>query len=237
MIFKTRIPSLVEGSMPTAWYFLFVPLGFVAIRNARQAMIVAIPALLLAFYAPHVFFLPHYPVIVLPGMALLAVLGMNQSVKFLQGRLPSMRTFLPLSMLVTGITACTPFTILGGYEYSAVDFPVTNYAQERLPTLVKKPALVFCRITSPNYNPHDEPVYNHETAWPDDGRVVLAQYLGPHNIDLIRYYQSIGQNRHVYEFDRNNLQLRSLGTVNDIVKAEPGQAAEPTTRPTTSPQE
>lgn len=237
VLWNTRIPLLLDGALPSAWYYLFVPLGFIGIRNGRLAVLAAGPVLMLLFYLPHVFFLPHYAAILIPGMVLLAVLGFKQATKMLQGRYPSVRTLMPLSAMMTGAIACTPFTMFGSTEHTTKFFYSANFVQEAVPKLVQKPALVFCRISGPDYNPHDEPVYNTGAAWPDDAEIVLAQSLGPHNAELIRYYHELGQNRHVYEFDRNTKQFRSYGTVESITRAAENRKNASTPQPTTSPQE
>ena len=110
----------------------------------------------------------------------------------------------------------------------------SNFVYEQLPKKVQTPALVFCG-SSGVYSFHDEPVYNDGAAWPDDAKIVMAQHLGVvRDEDLIRYYAGIGQNRHVYHFDRTTLAVTALGTVDELVRSADKQAA---TRPATRPQE
>ena len=51
---------------------------------------------------------------------------------------------------------------------------------------------------------YEEPVYNTQTAWPDDARVVLAHDLGPvRDREIFAYYARTPLGRLVYRFDRN----------------------------------
>ena len=233
-----RIPVMLEGTLPGPLIFAFVPLGFLALRSMRRVIVVTPAVLMLAFYTPHAFFLPHYPPIVIACMATLALLGIDEFARYTTRWYPGARTYLSILALAAALFSITPLSLIGGYEYTSTPFRVASYTYEQLPKKVQTPALVFCRISNPYYNFHDEPVYNSGAAWPDDAKIVLAQHLGPHNADLVRYYANLGQNRHVYVLDRNTLTLQGLGTVDSIVRADENRKkAAAATQPATRPQE
>src|SRR4029079_18707769 len=70
----------------------------------------------------------------------------------------------------------------------------------RLPDTIQTPAIVLFRFTDID-NVHDEPVYNVETANPDNAKIIRAHDLGPRNIELFNYYATRQPNRHVSVFD------------------------------------
>ena len=68
---------------------------------------------------------------------------------------------------------------------------------------IHEPAVVFFRY--PDNDPmawRHEQTYNIDAADIDDERIVRAQDLGVRNIELVRYYQRIGQHRRFYIFDQ-----------------------------------
>ncbi|MDB5327048.1 MAG: putative rane protein, partial [Phycisphaerales bacterium] len=237
-LWNRRLPTMMEGSLPGPLMFAFVPMGFFAMRSLRRAIVATPAVLMVVFYLPHAFFLPHYPPIVNVAMATLALLGIDEFSRYASRWYPGTRTYLSILALAAALFSITPLTLIGGYEYTSTPFRVADYTYEQLPKKVETPALVFCRISGPNYSFHDEPVYNSGAAWPDDAKIVLAQHLGPHNADLVKYYANLGQNRHVYVLDRNTLTLQSLGTVESIVRADENRKkAAAATQAATRPQE
>ncbi|HSV16193.1 MAG TPA: hypothetical protein VLI90_18165, partial [Tepidisphaeraceae bacterium] len=62
-------------------------------------------------------------------------------------------------------------------------------------------------------NPHDEPVYNIDVAWPDDARIIRAHDFGlPKDEEIFRYYAQRDPQRVFYIFDRADDSLTELGT-------------------------
>ena len=68
-----------------------------------------------------------------------------------------------------------------------------------------------------------EPVYNTETAWPDDAPIIRAHDLGNRNIEIFRYYAARQPQRTFYLFDRGNLAdpLHRLGTAGELANRTP----------------
>ena len=235
VIFK-RVPMTLTNTLPGPLLLAVIPLGLLGLWNLSRWVAVIPVALLLAFYTPHAFYLSHYPPVVMAGIATLAWAGLYQISRAVSVWWAGTHAFLVTAVTATTLMSLTP-KLFGGYEYSAGTFGVTKFVYQKLPEVVEKPALVFCQISAPNYNFHDEPVYNTRAAWPDDSDIVLAQSLGPHNADLVRYYDTLGQNRHVYVLDRNTLRLQRFGTVRSIIDAEDSRKKAAATQPATRPQE
>src|SRR5690606_3795253 len=86
---------------------------------------------------------------------------------------------------------------------------------ETLQRLPHKPAVVLFRW-NPRLNPHVEPVYNTDVAWPDDSPVIRAHDLGGKNVEWIEYYAARQPKRHLYILDRGQGTLSYFGTVADV---------------------
>jgi hypothetical protein len=101
--------------------------------------------------------------------------------------------------------------------------PILRLIDGRLAHLGQTPAVVLFRFDAEHGNPHIEPVYNTDVAWPDDATVIRAHDLGPErNQKLFDYYARQKQDRAVYLFDTAAAKLQTppqyLGTVRDLAK-------------------
>jgi len=74
------------------------------------------------------------------------------------------------------------------------------------------------------------PVYNTDSAWPDDARIIYANDLGPErNADLVRYYAQRDPGRKIILFDRTQLDvengqpIRELGTAGELMRVIEGR--------------
>jgi hypothetical protein len=63
---------------------------------------------------------------------------------------------------------------------------------------------------------HEEPVYNVETASPDDATAIRAHDLGAENARLFEYYAKRSPDRAVYRFDEGEEKLEYLGMVTEL---------------------
>jgi len=97
--------------------------------------------------------------------------------------------------------------------------PTMEWSMNQLPKLVQAPALVLFKF-HPDLNYNEEPVYNIDTAWPDDAPIIRAHDLGPErNVALLRYYAQHQPDRRVYAVDRRDLSsLRELGRAGNLWK-------------------
>jgi hypothetical protein len=94
---------------------------------------------------------------------------------------------------------------------------VVNYLT--LPQKVQPPALVLFTYSATGLypNPHHEPVYNIDVAWPDDAPIIRAHDLGAQrNQRIYDYYARISPERVVYLYDRSVGELVRLGTAREL---------------------
>jgi hypothetical protein len=96
---------------------------------------------------------------------------------------------------------------------SSLLFLSTAYA------LILTPAVVLFRYVPGRATPHEEPVYNVTTAWPDDAAIIRAHDLGERNGELFAYYAARQPDRNVYRFDRGTGELTFLGQARNLVPA------------------
>jgi hypothetical protein len=117
-----------------------------------------------------------------------------------------------------------------------IDAPLLRDVDRKLAKLEHTPAVVLFRY-DPERMIHEEPVYNVETAWPDDAAVIRAHDLGAErNVELFAYYAARSPGRAVYRYDEKTRELSYLGTVVEMARAAATMPASgPTTRPTTRP--
>jgi hypothetical protein len=93
----------------------------------------------------------------------------------------------------------------------------------RLPTMVQQPALGLYQF-HPRGDPHDEPVYNVDVAWPDDATLIRAHDRSPEqNQRLFSYYAQRQPDRQVYLVDRARVRdpdykPQSLGRIADLAR-------------------
>jgi hypothetical protein len=79
------------------------------------------------------------------------------------------------------------------------------------------------RFDANDSDPHVEPVYNADVAWPDDAPVIRAHDLGVRNRALFAYYGRVAPDRRVYRYDRiergGEPVLTYLGTAGELAEA------------------
>jgi hypothetical protein len=116
-------------------------------------------------------------------------------------------------------------------------WPVMRTVHTLLPKVVQAPAVVLFPFHGDD-NPHEEPVYNIDVAWPDDAPIVHAQDLGvSRDLEIARYYGRTQPQRNFYIFDRRTGTVHSMGKADEfIAHLERERAARPSTRtPTPAP--
>src|SRR5688572_9787868 len=196
---KNRFPMIVQTTTPHPIVFALLPVGLLGLSCARRwALFGSLPAFLL-LYALHPFLLPHYPPIVSPAIVLGVLLGKD----VLEKRWPRWRetatVFLTVAIAGFALTATAEVSRFPDEQIPT--FAITKINRE-LDNAVQKPAVVLFRFR-PNNIIHQEPVFNFQSAWPDDATVIRAHDLGPEkNLELLKHYAQRQPERHVYFYDR-----------------------------------
>ena len=91
----------------------------------------------------------------------------------------------------------------------------------KLADLGHTPAVVLFKYESgktPINMLHIEPVYNLETANPDDSPVIRAHDLGQRNAEIYRYYAMQNPPRFFYRYDLSTGDLVELGDARNLAK-------------------
>lgn len=200
---KSKLPWLATHATPAMLLLIFLPAGFAAARAIHLPLIAVLPLFLLA-YLGFPWLLAHYTIIVTPTIILLILLG----VVALTNLIPRWRNFIStastLSLAMLAVTSLPEMNRLTLDEWW-VHFPVLKFDQTRLPNLIEKPAIVLYQFKL-GESAYDEPVYNTDTAWPDDAGIIRAHDLSAEqNRRLIEHYAKVQPDRRVYRIDRHAL--------------------------------
>jgi 4-amino-4-deoxy-L-arabinose transferase-like glycosyltransferase len=222
-----KVRLTLEADLANPLLVILVPVGLVVVLRRGRWVLVAALALFLLFYAQYTFFLDHYAVVVAPAVALLVLLGWRVTARAVPPAVARRSVTGLLGAAVVGLVAA-------GYPQLRTDPPTDEWAfapilrliDGRLAELGRKPAIVLFRFDVENGNPHIEPVYNTDVAWPDHAAVIRAHDLGKErNRQLFEYYARQTEDRAVYLFDLSAAKLQSppeyLGTVRELAKRGP----------------
>lgn len=228
-----HLPATLRLTLPHALLIALLPVGLLALRDRPVAAApVAALALFPILYWPYAFFLPHYTLTVAPAVGLLALLGVHALQAAAGTRFaPAARAGLLAG--VVGVTVAElPELNRGNFDEF---FPAAGIAEVdrvlRASIPANERALVLFRFP-PDGNPHEEPVYNIEASWPDDGRIIRAHDLGEGNSAVFAYYAQRQPDRQVWVYDRADGRMVCLGRVSELAGA-PIIVPE-TTRPNTT---
>jgi hypothetical protein len=210
-----RIPAILLSILPAAMLLVAAP---AALRSSalKRAWIVVAPLLALVLYAVHPVFGMHYMFILIPAGAIVIILGII-AISYVS-RWLGHALLLTLAAIAIGSLPEFDRRINDQLLYRYYDL---EQIEKNLRTLPDRPAIVLFRF-HPENNPSEEPVYNAETCWPDDARVIRAHDLGQRNRLLFMYYAQQPTDRSVYRYDRGDGSLKFLGTVRELAAQTDG---------------
>ncbi|HEV8606538.1 MAG TPA: hypothetical protein VGQ99_14285 [Tepidisphaeraceae bacterium] len=210
-----RGPKLVEGTMPYSILVIFLPLGISLCKSRWRWVVAGVLPMFVVLYAISVVFQVYYPIVLIPSVLLLVLLGIDALSCAMGRHAELVRATL---LLWAGLMAFSALPEAG------------RDVKDRLfePSLIRKiddweqnwrgnRALVLFRC-SPQGNIDEDPVFNTTAAWPDDARIIRAQDLGAENHKLFEYYAKIQPDREVYLFDEGTRSYRRLGTAAELAK-------------------
>ena len=202
---KTTLLELTPGPL----LMMLAPVGLLGLVDRRRWVAFAILPMFVGLYFCYVFFLPHYVVIAAPAM----LLTVAMAVHVFRERWPVATALVPLAVLRLTVLESSRFNrsawddVMDPGEIIAIDRTLATIpSNER--------AIVLFRFDPRSSNPHVEPVYNTDVAWPDDARIIRAHDRGDdRNVRLFEYYAKRAPDRIVYRYDRATGSMSRLGTV------------------------
>jgi hypothetical protein len=213
--------AVAQIALPNPLLLILATMGLAcSFSRSRWIPLTMILAFVL-FHARYTSFITYYLVTLAPGMILLALLGWRAAAAVLPDA-PSraLTVFGALAILALAIAALPQISGGAGDEWPNAG-PL-RLIDGRLGAEVRPPAVVLFEFDPVNNNPIIEPVYNVDTAWPDDAPVIRAHDLGEaQNRKLFAYYAKHNPNRAIYRYRRNQdvpngKPLTYLGTARDL---------------------
>ena len=208
--------ALADG-MPHRLLFTLLPVGLLGLVDRRRWVVWSLlPAYVFA-YSFYTWNLSHYAIIAAPAVILWVLLGAHVT----ENTWPRLRlmlaTFFTLVILILSLRETAEFNRLTLDEL--FDPVGLTRAREAIENLPHKPAVVLFRY-DPKIPGDEEPVYNMETAWPDDATVIRAHDLGRRNAEIYRYYAARQPERAFYLYDRGNDTLTYLGMASELAEGK-----------------
>jgi hypothetical protein len=220
---QRRLPRAADVALPAHAMFVLIPMGVAAlferrtgrrgetaegeVARGRFALVLGAAALPAA-YAFWAMGHAHYWLTTTPGFVVLAFMG----VEFLRRRVPALGPAVTLTVaaLVVGNVP------LAGHNLDMhPQFPYLANANTAVAKLEHRPAVVLFPYHFGERSFDEEPVYNLDTASPDDAAVVRAQDLGAEaNQRLFRYFAQRSPERFIYRYE--NGRMTPLGFVKDL---------------------
>jgi hypothetical protein len=210
-----KLPIIAQGTAPTPLLLVLWPMGWLTARRRRWVM-ASMFVCWVVLYWPLAFMLGHYPVVAAPGVIFGIVLGIRQTEAIFPKKRKLVRSVLCLTVLSAAVVSMIQGMIPPGDD--PLLYGTLDYVYNRLPAQLHGPAVVIVRFR-PYNNPHQEVVFNTDTAWPDDAAIIKAQDLGPaRDAEIIRYYAHVQPGRRMYLLDRGLAELSPvyLGTAAEL---------------------
>jgi len=210
-----RGPLVVAGTMPYSILLIFLPVGIVLCRDRLRAVVGGVLPAFVVLYAISVVFQIYYPIVVIPSVLMLVLLGIR-AVSQAMGRFSN--AIWSGLLLWSALMAFSALPEAGRDVKDQLFDPALmrqvdqwerNYQGGR--------ALVLFRYSSQRAL-DEEPVFNAGVGWPDDARIIRAQDLGAENRKLFEYYANGHADREVWLFDEGSRTYRRLGTVGELAK-------------------
>ena len=208
-----RLPLLLEGTMPYTVLVIFLPLGIPLCRARSRWVVAGVLPMFIILYGISVVFQVYYPIVVIPSVLLLVLLGMRALATALGKFAQPARAML---LFWAGLMAIAALPEAASSTHDQFFDPKLMKQVDEWEKKFDGRALVLFRF-DPSRNLDQEPVYNATTAWPDDAKVVRAQDLGD-NQKLFNYYAKTQPDRQVFLWDERNNSIRRLGTAAELAK-------------------
>ncbi|HEY7117702.1 MAG TPA: hypothetical protein VH475_14030 [Tepidisphaeraceae bacterium] len=216
-----RLVPTLQLLAPHALLLALLPLGVLGAMCSRGRWIAAGFVLtFLGVYAQYPFYYGPYALAIAAPVFLMLLAGWDALAAALP-RVGDPVRFVSFVAILALVVISLPEMqrVRPGDEWQLAD-AMREY-DDRLAILQRRPSLVLFHFDPASSNPHCEPVYNADVAWPDDAQVIRAHDLGPtRNRKLFDYYARLRQDRDVYLYDRSATAsanpLRHLGKISEL---------------------
>lgn len=214
-----RLHFTVLGITSNLSLLLLLPLGLFGLFNRPRIVFLAAMVLFLAFYSCYVFYFVHYVVVIVPMVIFLMLLGGETLARIFPPDWRSGAWMVIAAGIAAGAIGALPeFNPQQHDGYRTPELTPIEHTLAALPATQR--AVVLFRF-GPGCEPGEDPVYNTDTAWPEDSRILRCHDLGdPRAADLFRYLSGHGQgDRVAYRYERATGALVRLGVVSELAKA------------------
>lgn len=207
-----RLAPVADVALPAHAFYALLPLGLLCLRRPPRAAFAAGALALPLAYAFYPSFLRHYGLVCAPAFVALAVGGIAVLRRSLPG---AVSTALPLAVAALCVALLPE---LRGARDPFMQAPYLADINDKLARLDHLPAVVLFHYDTGRTDVHEEPVYNLDTAWPDDAPVIRAQDLGPENWRIFDYYARRQPQRYFYLYNRTTAELTPLGYATELAR-------------------
>jgi hypothetical protein len=210
-VFLRRLHGTADVCFPSPLLWIVLPVGLIGLRRDPIRWGTWAAALLLPLaYAFYPSYLKHYGVPAAIAFLLLALTG----AEVLRRTFP--RLSAPLVLFIAVLCVCSLPELSRRPDHFA-HAPYLADINAKLSQLDHVPAVVLFKYESKRTDVHEEPVYNIDTAWPDDAPVIRAQDLGERrDREIFDYYAKRQPQRYFYRYNRTTAELTPLGWAKDL---------------------
>jgi len=214
---------IADNALPSRLLLVLIPAGLLVIGDRRRLVLVSTLLVFCLIYFFNPFFLEHYPMVVVPAVMLLAMLGARAVV----GQRFARRLGVPVTVgiLALSITSLWEFKRL---SYRADDVAIQDgkdgmlegskigVVNSQLPAAVagSRAVVLFGPRTSSFF---EEPAYNTDVANIDNAPIIRAHDLGPRDVEIIRYYAERQPDRVFYLCNAGGPIIDRLGTATELL--------------------
>ncbi len=215
-----RLHFTVLGITSNLCLLVLLPLGLFGLYNRPRIIVFATMVLFLAFYSCYVFYFVHYAAVIVPMVIFLTLLGGETLTRLFWGNVRSGAwVVIATGIAVAGVVALPEFNASQHDGYRTTELAPIEHALATIPLTER--AVVLFRF-SKGCDPGEDPVYNTDTAWPEDSRMLRCRDLGDARTSVLyRYLASHGQgDRIVYRYDRRPPALIRMGVARELARSK-----------------
>jgi hypothetical protein len=205
----------IYGTLPSPLLIALLPVGLLALGDRKRWVLWSALPLFLLIYSQYTFFLPHYAVAIAPAV----IMSLLAAIPALQSTWPRARWIAPTAACLIATLCLTALPELNPSRKDQwFDAPLLRDVDAKLAGLPHTPAVVLFKF-DPERMIHEEPVYNLQSANPDDAPVIRAHDLGDEaNRKIFTYYAARQPTRAFYRYDEATGKLTHLGQARDLAK-------------------